>query len=239
MADSITTSPSGNTSSGAPSSIDASTATAASTPVPSVPITTQPQDGPSGLSSRQVTVKTAEHPSPWAIVNDYTKTVITLASALLAVTITFSGQILSAAGAWQRLFLGIAWLCLLISIAAGVAAEAYLTTYLRNKATSDSCLAVSAVAYFSLIVAAFFFVACAFTQLVKSQVDIAAVAETATKNIATIEKLPGGKSDVMSIVLDVSNNRYTVEVLEETTKIRYEVISDAGTGQVISQKRFP
>jgi hypothetical protein len=181
---------------------------------------------------------TAEKPNPWDIVNDYSKTVITLASALLALTATFGNQLLVASPhAWQRIVIGAALLLLVITIVSGVFAEAFLTTFLRGKAkTGNACLTWSLVALYSLIAAMLCFFVSAVGQLTGTRTDIASVAERATRTLDSLAKIPGAKWAITSVTLDATRNRYVQEVREETTGARFEVISDSKTGCVVAEK---
>jgi hypothetical protein len=183
---------------------------------------------------------TAEKPNPWDVVNDYSKTVITLASALLALTATFGNQLLTpSSNNWQRGLLAAALFLLVVTIVSGVFAEAFLTTFLRGKAkTGNACLAWSLVALYSLIAAMLCFFGSAVGQLLESRTDIVSVTEKATRTLDSIARIPGAKWSTTSVTLDSARNRYVYEIREETTASRFEVISDSKTGLVVAQKRI-
>lgn len=76
----------------------------------------------------------ADKPDKWSILNDYGKTVITLASALLAIAVTFSEKLPSADQTdWIRWPLNGLWLALLLAEITGVWLLAALFGLLRRK----------------------------------------------------------------------------------------------------------
>ena len=91
------------------------------------------------------------NPSPWTVVNDYTKTVITVAAALLAFTGTFSTSDRMAAAPVWLLFLS--WILLVVAIAASLFSVGRLTGFLKNGKGSYSCLLAANISYFALFAA--------------------------------------------------------------------------------------
>ena len=74
----------------------------------------------------------ADKPDRLSFLGDYAKTVITLSSALLAVSVTFTEKLVgSSPPTYSRVALPILWVALLISIFAGLWMIAYLTSVLR------------------------------------------------------------------------------------------------------------
>lgn len=74
-----------------------------------------------------------EHPSPWVVVNDYTKTVVTLSAAFLAFTGTFASSFLSSSRGfpWWGGMLILTWVFLVTAIASALYAAGGLTNHLR------------------------------------------------------------------------------------------------------------
>lgn len=104
-------------------------------------------------------------PSPWTIVNDYSKTVVTIAAGFLAFTVTFSEKLYEPRyydGA--PIFLLLCWFFLVLSIATALFAAGRLTGYLRDQSTGTTSFILSSnIAYFSLLVAATLFFVFAIT----------------------------------------------------------------------------
>ena len=108
----------------------------------------------------------ASSPSPWEIVNDYTKTVVTVAAAFLAFTGTFAtNDRLAAAPVWPLIC---CWTFLILAIAAALFSVGRLTGFLRGKRSSPTqCLVFANLSYFSLflaVVAFMYFAVLAITQ---------------------------------------------------------------------------
>lgn len=99
--------------------------------------------------------KVGDHPSPWTIVNDYTKTVVTLASALLAFTGTFStSERMAAAPRWPLFF---CWGLLALAIAAALYSAGRLTGVLKYRRGAYCCLLAANLSYFFLFGGILFF----------------------------------------------------------------------------------
>lgn len=100
--------------------------------------------------------------SPWQVINDYSKTVLTLAVAFLGFTVTFAKDILGEAPTdWQIIFLMVTWVSLIASILSGLLVIPNLTNFLRKGGIKRrrSTIGWSNVCLFTLSVALFSFVA--------------------------------------------------------------------------------
>lgn len=196
---------------------------------------TEPLDVPKATA-------TGEFPNPWVIINDYTKTIVALASGLLAVTITFSGQILGGGiSSSQKVFLASAWVLLVVTILSGVAAEAWLTTYLRGiEKKPNACLRFSAVAMTALSLAVICFGMCAILQLNREPNGFVGVTESTLSKVDSIAKIPNARWTVVTATQDFATGHCLFRLLDETTKTSYEVVGDRSSGEILSLKRnFP
>ena len=103
-------------------------------------------------------------PSPWAIVNDYTKTMVTVASALLAFTGTFAATGRSTYAPKQLLVLS--WVLLVLSIAAALFSAGRLTGFLAGRRRDDAAFLLPAnLSYFSFFGAVLAFLAFAYLDI--------------------------------------------------------------------------
>jgi flagellar motor protein MotB len=121
--------------------------------------------------------KISDHPSPWTVVNDYTKTVVTLASALLAFTGTFSTSDRMAAGPRCPLFLS--WIALSIAIAAALYSAGQLTRVLKSGKGAYCCLLCANISYFALFAGIILFLIFAVLATEKQTIPPPPVAATA------------------------------------------------------------
>jgi hypothetical protein len=104
-------------------------------------------------------------PSPWEILNDYSKTVVAVAAGFLAFTVTFSDKLIGAGNPVPPSLL-LCWLLLVASIGLALFAVGRLTGYLRNPDKNvRSFLLPSNGSYFLLGFAAFAFFYFAVTAL--------------------------------------------------------------------------
>lgn len=76
-------------------------------------------------------------PNSWTVVHEYSKSVVTLASALLALTVTFSEKILNHSRPDSKGgFLIFAWIALLCSISSGLLTAAFVSNHLAKFSNS-------------------------------------------------------------------------------------------------------
>lgn len=77
--------------------------------------------------------KVDKHQNPWSVVNDFSKTIVTLAASILAVSAAFASNILGGTPSRWLVFLVLgSWFFLILTIAFSVYATGALTSYLRG-----------------------------------------------------------------------------------------------------------
>jgi hypothetical protein len=95
----------------------------------------------------------SENPSPWEVVNDYAKTVISVAAGFLALSVTFSSR--SEVSWWTYAWLIVCWLFLVLTVAFALWTIAKLTGSLENPYQGTrSFLRAANLSYFALFLAA-------------------------------------------------------------------------------------
>lgn len=86
---------------------------------------------------------TDDPPSAWTVLNDFSKTIITLSTALFALSATFSANLIGkTTSTYQVVILLVSWSALALSIAASVASQGFLINYLqdgRNRTAAVFC----------------------------------------------------------------------------------------------------
>ena len=102
-------------------------------------------------------VDTAQN--PWTLMHDYSKTVVTLASSILALTVTFGNSLAGKSPTTGMLtLLVLSWFFLIVTIAAALYVAGRLIGYLRGVRQSPAPAPfLCNVSYFSLFLALFFF----------------------------------------------------------------------------------
>jgi hypothetical protein len=101
--------------------------------------------------------KQGDPPSQWNSLAEWCKTIITLGSALLGLTVTFSGPLLAKATWGQLFWLRASWVLLLLAIALGTISYMFVIAYLRSGFTSKEHKAVlcANLAFPALVLAGF------------------------------------------------------------------------------------
>lgn len=180
-------------------------------------------------------------PSPWTVVNDYTKTVITVAAALLAFTGTFSTSDRMAAAPVWPLFL--CWILLVIAIAAALFSVGRLTGFLKNGKGSYTCLLAANISYFALFAAVLAFLAFAMMATSKERVPVRQTAVSASGQVELVQvgqSIPPFSSGFAhgtrgDYVESVCGARRTLQMLGSTSAIvvgrhdREELSREVGT----------
>jgi len=100
------------------------------------------------------TPDTNKPPSAWEALLDYSKAVVTLASALLAITVTFVEKLVSAQSSEQQEWLFAVWTSLLVALVAGVLSAAFSVNYLRKGTKETLAVLCANVSFFALALAA-------------------------------------------------------------------------------------
>lgn len=91
-------------------------------------------------------------PNPWDVIHNYSKTVITLATGFLALTVTFSGYLLGKQNPrWLICLLITCWILLVLAIICGLLAAALLSNYLRGKKSYKPIIFCSNISFFFLV----------------------------------------------------------------------------------------
>jgi hypothetical protein len=80
-------------------------------------MTDEPEAAPVTSGPAESDVKVADHPNPWTVLSDGAKTVITLATGFLGITVTFAKEFVGDIG---RGWVGAGWVCLALSIVANI-----------------------------------------------------------------------------------------------------------------------
>jgi hypothetical protein len=182
-------------------------------------------------------------PSHWTILSEYSKTVITLASALLAVTVTFAASLMpaSASGYITWVLYGI-WTLLFAAIVACLLLTAFIFQLLRGQgadyakrardaaSASYVCVGLAALAFLVLGV---------LSQNTES--DAATSAEAAKEAVVRIDGAQSDQLRVESLHFDSDKRVYTIVVRRE--KPDQDMVStveiDADSNDVLSLESSP
>lgn len=174
--------------------------------------------------------KIEDAPNPWSIVNDYSKTVITIASGFLAVTVSFSSQLIGRDRNYGAIVaLIVTWSLLVLAVALGVAAAALLVNYLRRGTHLAACIRCSNLAFYALLAAGMSFLIFGVITLVSNQQpwDMNTAINETLKNMPVISGNRTGKWAIQSFNWDDSTNTYQMVITDSNTTNRFSIIIDA------------
>ena len=151
--------------------------------------------------------------SPWTVVNDYTKTVVTVASAFLAFTVTFYSQISDNGPRWLLL---LTWAMLVAAVAAALYSAGRLTSHLQSSRISvNPALLFANIAYFALFlgVASFFVYALLGTRENDRNSESQRAVDTATRYVAVIDSAYSRNLRVRHVAWDSGTDRWLIQVV--------------------------
>jgi len=181
--------------------------------------------------------------NPWVVMIDYSKSIITLASSLLALTATFATSLLGTRPSrLSVIMLLISWGFLIAAIISAMLVSAYLTNFLRGTATNvGKAPLVSNICFFCLVLALLAFGVLGFLRLwpTATAPDISvALARVAEFNFPNTPTNPKAENTVQSMTWDPGAKGWRVDVLvtyQENgakTAHRFSVATDEGANIV-------
>lgn len=180
-------------------------------------------------------------PNPWKVIDDYGKTVITLASALLALTITFLGQFaIDEASHFQVILLIATWACLILAILFGLLGAAKLSNYLRGRTEHIQSVALSNLSFFSLLLASIAFGWFAVIQVLwpPPKYEPKAIIQRALDFMPSYYRISNPTWSVQSMTFDPAKKSYDFIIHEDTTKAQFSITVPL-KGKSIDAKRIP
>lgn len=182
-------------------------------------------------------LKTDDAPSGWFVLNDFTKTIITLSSALFALSVTFSANLLGKTTAeYQIMLLVLSWVGLALSIALGVASQGFLINYLREGKNGGAAVGCANVSFLLVAVSVLLFLAFAlatFNGAGSSSSDVLSVLPKARDAVHQASGIPTLQMKSESATLQ--EREKTIEYVFSTGagSEKYRVTWDISTGKTI------
>ncbi len=156
-------------------------------------------------------------PSEWEATIDYSKTVITIASALLGITVTFTGQLLpSSTSSFQTIVVVLSWLALVLALLFGFLGVAFCINFLKTGKRGGLATFCSNCSFFLLLAAGVCFLILGGSRSVglREHWDTTDVIQEATK---TARSASQGKEfwQVHSLEWDSLHGEYKVVVTQQ------------------------
>ena len=176
-----------------------------------------------------------EPPSQWEVISDYSKTVITLASALLSVTVTFSQELLGkVANSAPSTLLIWAWTFLLLAVTLGVATLAFVIAVLRKGEREQACIFCCNAGFWSLVVAVALFARIGWLRInAPQQWSTGQVVEETLSRMPQVAHRKGSQWNILSLNWNARAQNYLLLVMERQTAEKWNVIVDAEERRII------
>ncbi|MDT3777055.1 hypothetical protein PJI16_05715 [Nitrospira sp. MA-1] len=176
-------------------------------------------------------------PNPWSIMEEFTKTVVTLSSALLAITVTFSGKLIGDLDSWASGILVGSWACGAASIICGVAAHGLIVRFLKTKKGAWATRMAN-TAFIFLVISTTGIAGYGFLMAKNSQVSSAVeIAQIVLKDMPNISGLENTKWDLISLEFNNLKNIYSLIITEKENGQKYNV-SITSKGKILRTNKI-
>lgn len=183
----------------------------------------------------------AEQPSHWTILNEYSKSIITLGSSLLAAVVAFSDKFMSSAETNGRFLLGALYFFLLASIVSALLTTAFIYQCLKAKCDSNRVSETefakrisktANVSYITVGFSALIFLVIGISPSRKKDVD--ALAGKASTIVQTIWHVDSRSCVVRSAQTEPGSRFVRVVVFDSMSRVSHTIRFDADKGDVVS-----
>lgn len=178
------------------------------------------------------------NPNPWSLIKEYSQSVITLASALLAISVTFSATFIANINNRDKIFLIISWCCLVSVIAFGVASMGFLSSYLKNGKKGNSSIFCANTAFIGLLISGIFFLIFGW-RIVYNNTNVSKYNLSVQKTLESMPKISGIQNSkwlLKSLTWNESLKIYELIVIEDKSLKKFLVIVNDAEGKIIQLK---
>lgn len=163
--------------------------------------------------------------SPLTVIEEFSKTVVTVSSALLGITVTFSSHLIGKVDEIASYILFGAWGLSVLAIALAIVTQMLVIRYLSigEKRARKWCALCGNAAFFVLILAATAFAVFGIQVVTKSPTqDAMYIAELAIKEMPRIYDNLNSQWIIQTLIYD--SNKYELTVQEINSGIKYFII---------------
>ncbi|HEX8161869.1 MAG TPA: hypothetical protein VF538_08360 [Pyrinomonadaceae bacterium] len=178
--------------------------------------------------------KTEDAPSPWDSIGEHSRTVITLASGLLALTVTFSSSIIGKGGNYgAKASLIALWAILVLAVAFSALSSIYLVAYLKDGQRRKETIFFANAAMFLLLSSGVGLLALGTVMLFYNKPwDAAASVEKALSDMPRVSGRKDSKWVLQSLQRDETAKLYKLVVSEDGGQLKYALSVDADTSDI-------
>ena len=186
-------------------------------------------------------------PNPWSIIHEYSKTVITLATGFLAITVTFSGYLLEDIYSPYNVYLlAVCWIFLVLAIICGLLAAVFLSGFLRKKMNPNKCILCSNAAFYLLMSAGVVFLLFGIGQISNypKNLDATAALKKTLNFTASVYNDVESEWGVESLILDSLTEEWRAVISsltiskEKIITNKFSVIIDAKQGKIVKFQKI-
>jgi uncharacterized membrane protein len=178
--------------------------------------------------------ETEKAQSAWDSIGEHSRTVITLASGLLALTVTFSSSIIGKGGNyWAKIWLIVLWAILVMAVALSALSSIYLVAYLKDGHRRKATIFCANAAMFLLLLSGVGLLTLGTTILFYNKPwDAAASVEKALSDMPRVSGKKDSKWGLQSLQRDDTANLYKLVVVEDGGQLKYALNVDADTNDI-------
>lgn len=182
--------------------------------------------------------KVADTPNPWALVNDLSKTSITLGTALLAISVTISDKLLQNQDWWMPWLLGLTWAVLLLVILSAGRAAALSINVARFRTDENNCVWWTNASLLMVRFAGCLILAIGAAPLwfASPKLDASAAMKLAYKRVAESKRVPESSLTVDELVWTPSQDACELKIRLTGIPTPSVVVVDTRTKEVRSIK---
>lgn len=181
---------------------------------------------------------TALPASPWVVIQDFSKNVVTVAVALIGLTVTFSAQLLGKTDSTTTFALYCAWGAALIAVFSGALAHGLIIAYLKNGKWGNWAIASANIAFWMLFLATLSLAIFGYRAV--SQLGPTVSAVTAAENaVANAPSLAGDKNAkwvIKSLDYNSLQSTFDIALTKENSVEKMNLTLDA-TGKIVGFRR--
>lgn len=167
----------------------------------------------------------------------FSTTVVTLAGALLGLTVTFASQLIRKVDTAPRSSLLCAWFLSILAIGFGVAAHGLVVRYLKIGKSADWAVFFANAAFYALLASTIAFGVFGYHAIHQPRaMDTAAIVERAITSMPGISGDRNSKWELKSLNLDSRKNTYDLVMSKENSAEAFSLTLDLAGSIIRAEK---
>jgi hypothetical protein len=172
--------------------------------------------------------------SPWTAIQEFAKNVVTLAGALIGLTVTFAAQLLGRTDFATRISLYAAWATAVLAIASGLASNGFVVAYLKDGTRKSGAIACANVSFFMLFFAAVSFAAFGFFAVSRpAPLTALTIAEKAKVSAPTFLSVQNSQWLISTVLYNRGTDTFDVYLFNDKSPKRLR-LTVTSAGEIVS-----